>query len=60
MEGAAVAQIGAARNMPVTEIRAISNIAAHRDMRPENIQLALANLRRFLLALPGRQNRKTF
>ncbi len=48
MEGAAVAQIGAALNVPVTEIRAISNIAARRDMRPENIRLALANLRRFL------------
>ena len=50
MEGAAVAQIGAARNIPVCEIRAVSNFAADRDMRPENIRLALTNLRRFLLA----------
>lgn len=51
MEGAVVAQIGAEQKIPVTEIRAISNIAAQRDMRPENIKLALVNLRRFLLAL---------
>jgi futalosine hydrolase len=41
MEGAAVAQAGTLLEVPVCEIRAISNIAAHRDMRPENIQLAL-------------------
>ena len=51
MEGAAVAQIGIARHIPVTEIRAISNLAAQRDMRPENIRLALANLRDFLQCL---------
>lgn len=48
MEGAAVAQIGQAAGIPVCEVRAISNIAAHRDMRPENIGLALNNLRRYL------------
>ena len=45
MEGAAVAQAGYVLELPVCEIRAISNIASDRDMRPENIKLALANLR---------------
>lgn len=45
MEGAAVAQAGQALGIPVCEIRTISNIAARRDMRPENIQLALDRLR---------------
>ena len=44
MEGAAVAQAGQILEIPVCEIRAISNFASERDMRPENIQLALANL----------------
>lgn len=47
MEGAAVAQAGQMLGLPVGEIRAISNFAACRDMRPENIQLALARLREF-------------
>lgn len=41
MEGAAVAQAGHILEVPVCEVRAISNIASDRDMRPENIQLAL-------------------
>ena len=44
MEGAAVAQVGTVLKVPVCEIRAISNIASDRDMRPENIKLALENL----------------
>jgi len=48
MEGAAVAHVGFITQIPVCEIRAISNIAAQRDMRPENIRLALDNLRRYL------------
>ena len=44
MEGAAVAQAGQMLGIPVCEIRAISNFASARDMRPENIRLALANL----------------
>ena len=48
MEGAAVAQVGRAAGIPVCEIRAISNRASDRDMRPENIRLALENLRRYL------------
>ena len=44
MEGAAVAQAGQILEIPVCEIRAISNFASTRDMRSENIQLALANL----------------
>ncbi len=49
MEGAAVAQAAAQEGIPVCEVRAISNIASRRDMRPENIALALANLRRHLV-----------
>ena len=47
MEGAAVAQAGAIYRVPVCEIRAISNSAARRDMRPENITLALDRLREY-------------
>ncbi len=45
MEGAAVAMIAAIEGVPACEVRAISNFAARRDMRPENIQLALDRLR---------------
>jgi futalosine hydrolase len=48
MEGAAVAQVGKMHGVPVCEIRAISNIAARRDMRPENIRRALDSLRKYL------------
>lgn len=48
MEGAAVAQICLAEGIPVSELRAISNIAAERDMRPENIRAALERLKAFL------------
>jgi futalosine hydrolase len=44
MEGAAVALAGAELGIPVAELRAISNIASERDMRPENIVLALRAL----------------
>ena len=47
MEGAAVAQAGRALKIPVCEIRAISNIASDRDMRPENIRIALASLQAY-------------
>lgn len=47
MEGAAVAQAGQTLGIPVSEVRAISNMAAERDMRPENIQAALASLAQF-------------
>jgi futalosine hydrolase len=50
MEGAAVAQIGGDLGIPVCELRAISNIAARRDMRPENVARALENLGRYLAA----------
>jgi futalosine hydrolase len=50
MEGAAVAQIGQRFSISVSEIRAISNIASRRDMRPENIRLALTHLRDTLRA----------
>jgi futalosine hydrolase len=48
MEGAAVALVGQRAERPVTGLRAISNIAARRDMRPENIRSALDALRRTL------------
>lgn len=44
MEGAAVAQAGQALGIRVCEVRAISNIAAERDMQPANIQRALSQL----------------
>ncbi len=44
MEGAAVALVCHNAKISVSELRAISNIAAERDMRPENIKLALKNL----------------
>lgn len=47
MEGAAVAQVGAALGVPVCEVRAISNIASDRDMRPENIKTALDSLQAY-------------
>jgi futalosine hydrolase len=47
MEGAAVAQIARRLGVPFYEVRAISNIAAERDMRPENIKIALESLRKF-------------
>ena len=51
MEGAAVAQAGQMLGIPVCEIRAISNFASVRDMRPENIRLALASLTAYFDAL---------
>lgn len=47
MEGAAVAQAGQILGVSVCEIRAVSNIASTRDMRPENIKQALAALTAF-------------
>lgn len=44
MEGAAAALAAAELGIPAAELRAISNIAAERDMRPENIALALKTL----------------
>jgi futalosine hydrolase len=51
MEGAAVALAGTLAGVPVAEIRAISNPASDRDMRPGNVDLALRNLRACLEAL---------
>ena len=48
MEGAAIAQIGQLWGVPVCQIRAISNIAGDRDMRPANIESAIVNLGRYL------------
>ena len=48
MEGAAFALACRGAGVPAMEVRAISNVAAERDMRPENIKLALASLTEFL------------
>lgn len=53
MEGAAVALAARASAIPVLEIRAISNFAARRDMRPENVRAALDALRAFWAAHRG-------
>ena len=50
MEGAAVALVGRMLDITVHEVRAISNIAARRDMRPENITLAIRRLHAYLAA----------
>jgi len=50
MEGAAVALAGLEAGIPVAELRAISNAAADRDMRPENIGSALRALGSFVSA----------
>jgi futalosine hydrolase len=50
MEGAAAALAGMELGIPVAEVRAISNMAADRDMRPENIGLALRALGGFVSA----------
>jgi futalosine hydrolase len=55
MEGAAVALACEAAGVPACEVRAISNIAADRNMLPENIRLAMENLRDYLLACRGRE-----
>ncbi len=47
MEGAACALIGKEHGIPVLEIRAISNIAGNRNMRPANVNTALHSLRAF-------------
>lgn len=59
MEGAAVAQVGLQEGIPVTEVRAISNIAARRDMKPENIKLALENLHIYLQACRASATERT-
>ena len=51
MEGAALAQLGQSWQIPVCEIRAISNIAARRDMRPEHLHLSHERLTMFLTKL---------
>lgn len=47
MEGAAVALLCGAREIPVIEVRSISNRAARRDLRPENIRCAFESLSKF-------------
>lgn len=47
MEGYAVADVAATSGVPCVEIRAISNFASRRDMKPENIRLALDSLNAF-------------
>jgi len=55
MEGAAVALACEAVGIPACEVRAISNIAGDRDMRPENIGIALRSLRAHLQACRRRE-----
>jgi len=55
MEGAAVALACSAAGIPVCEVRAISNMASDRDMRPENIAIALQNLTDYLAACRRRE-----
>jgi futalosine hydrolase len=47
MEGAAVALAAKERNLPLLEVRAVSNFAARRDMREENVRSALESLKVF-------------
>lgn len=47
MEGYAVADIAAVYGVPCLEVRAISNFASERDMKPENIRAALEALSSF-------------
>ena len=47
MEGAAVAQAATLFDLPVYEVRAISNIATDRNITPETIRHALASLSDF-------------
>jgi futalosine hydrolase len=49
MEGYAVADIAVAYGVPCLEVRAVSNFASVRDMRPENICAALGALSTFWL-----------
>ncbi len=58
MEGAAVALVCKEAAIPVSAIRAISNFAARRDMRPEHVELALSNLGRYLAACDGWKERQ--
>jgi futalosine hydrolase len=55
MEGAAVALAGQELGIPAAELRAISNIAADRDMRPGNMALALGSLGAYMAAWLGRR-----
>jgi futalosine hydrolase len=59
MEGAAFALAGRERGIPVAEIRAISNVAARRDMRPGNVRRALDSLRAFWVSARPRLLEKT-
>jgi len=58
MEGAAVAQASQQLGIPICEIRAISNFASTRDMRPENIRLALSNLKAYFVRCRLQEARK--
>ena len=55
MEGAAVALACDAAGIPACEVRAISNIAAERNVRSDNVQVALERLRGHLQACRRRQ-----
>lgn len=54
MEGAAVALVARMLGLPAGELRAVSNFASTRDMRPENIDTALRNLSVYMAGWFGR------
>ncbi len=56
MEGAAICLVGQKFGIPVCEIRAISNYASSRDMRRENIRIALQKLQAYLQDTPCFRN----
>ncbi|HLJ55573.1 MAG TPA: hypothetical protein VKT77_11090 [Chthonomonadaceae bacterium] len=58
MEGAAFGVACAAAGIPACEVRAISNIAGDRDMRPDNIGAAIARLARHLRACRERMEER--
>ncbi len=53
MEGAAIAHVCAIYNIPMLEIRGISNIAGERDKRKWNMQQASENCQKFVLDFFG-------
>jgi hypothetical protein len=44
MEGYAIADVAATFGVRCVQVRAVSNIASHRDMHPQNVRLALDSL----------------
>ena len=51
MEGAAVVEFAHSKNIPIWQIRSVSNFASNRNMKPQNIEIALKNLKHYLSQL---------